>query len=290
MKAALIKLHLAVFLWGFTGVLGKAIQLNEGLLVWYRLLITVITLFFLMIWKKELKKITLKTAWKLAAIGCIVALHWVCFYGSIKYANVSIALICLSAAGVLTALIEPIFTSKKIVVVEVLLGFIAIIGIYLIFHFDTKYRIGILIGFLSTILSVLFSVLNKKMVDQVPPKTMILFELSGGLLFLSLLMPLYLKHFPVTSLLPRFQDWMWLIILSWICTIWAFDLSLQALKKISAFTQNLTLNLEPVYGIVLAFFVYQENKYLNFSFYIGFILILLAVVLQMLRIVLQKKV
>jgi drug/metabolite transporter (DMT)-like permease len=290
MKAALIKLNFAVFLWGFTGVLGKAIQLNEGLLVWYRLLITVVTLFLLMLWRNELKKITLKTVLKLAAIGCIVALHWVCFYGSIKYANVSIALICLSAAGVLTALIEPIFISKKIVVVEVLLGFIAIIGIYLIFHFDTKYRIGILIGFLSTILSVLFSVLNKKMVDHVPPKTMILFELSGGLLFLSLLMPLYLKHFPVSNLLPTFQDWMWLIILSWICTIWAFDLSLQALKKISAFTQNLTLNLEPVYGILLAFFVYQENNYLNFSFYIGFVLILLAVALQMLRIVLQKKV
>ncbi len=290
MKAALLKLHFAVFLWGFTGVLGKAIQLNEGLLVWYRLLITVVTLFFLMLWKNEFKKITLKTALKLSAIGCVVALHWVCFYGSIKYANVSIALICLSAAGVITALIEPIFTSKKIVVVEVLLGLIAIIGIYLIFHFDTKYRTGILIGFLSTILSVLFSVLNKKMVDLVPPKTMILFELSGGLLFLSLLMPLYLKHFPVINLLPTFQDWMWLIILSWICTIWAFDLSLQALKKISAFTQNLTLNLEPVYGIVLAFFVYQENKHLNFSFYIGFALIVLAVALQMLRIVIQKKV
>ncbi len=290
MKAALLKLHFAVFLWGFTGVLGKAIQLNEGLLVWYRLLITVVTLFFLMLWKNEFKKITLKTALKLSAIGCVVALHWVCFYGSIKYANVSIALICLSAAGVITALIEPIFTSKKIVVVEVLLGLIAIIGIYLIFHFDTKYRTGILIGFLSTILSVLFSVLNKKMVDLVPPKTMILFELTGGLLFLSLLMPLYLKHFPVINLLPTFQDWMWLIILSWICTIWAFDLSLQALKKISAFTQNLTLNLEPVYGIVLAFFVYQENKHLNFSFYIGFALILLAVALQMLRIVIQKKV
>ena len=290
MKAALLKLHFAVFLWGFTGVLGKAIQLNEGLLVWYRLLITVVTLFFLMLWKNEFKKITLKTALKLSAIGCVVALHWVCFYGSIKYANVSIALICLSAAGVITALIEPIFTSKKIVVVEVLLGLIAIIGIYLIFHFDTKYRTGILIGFLSTILSVLFSVLNKKMVDLVLPKTMILFELSGGLLFLSLLMPLYLKHFPVINLLPTFQDWMWLIILSWICTIWAFDLSLQALKKISAFTQNLTLNLEPVYGIVLAFFVYQENKHLNFIFYIGFALIVLAVALQMLRIVIQKKV
>ena len=290
MKAALLKLHFAVFLWGFTGVLGKAIQLNEGLLVWYRLLITVVTLFFLMLWKNEFKKITLKTALKLSAIGCVVALPWVCFYGSIKYANVSIALICLSAAGVITALIEPIFTSKKIVVVEVLLGLIAIIGIYLIFHFDTKYRTGILIGFLSTILSVLFSVLNKKMVDLVPPKTMILFELIGGLLFLSLLMPLYLKHFPVINLLPTFQDWMWLIILSWICTIWAFDLSLQALKKISAFTQNLTLNLEPVYGIVLAFFVYQENKHLNFSFYFGFALILLAVALQMLRIVIQKKV
>jgi drug/metabolite transporter (DMT)-like permease len=290
MKAALLKLHFAVFLWGFTGVLGKAIQLNEGLLVWYRLLITIVTLFFLMLWKKELRKITFYTALKLLGIGCLVALHWVCFYGSIKYANVSIALICLSAAGVLTALIEPIFSQKKIIVSEVLLGLIAIVGIYLIFHFDTKYRIGILIGFVSTILSVLFSILNKKMVDTVPPKTMILFELSGGFIFLSLLMPLYLKVFPTNSLLPNIQDWFWLIVLSWICTILAFDLSLQALKKISAFTQNLTLNLEPVYGIILAFLLYNENKYLGLSFYVGFSLILLAVLLQMLRIVVKRKV
>jgi drug/metabolite transporter (DMT)-like permease len=147
-----------------------------------------------------------------------------------------------------------------------------------------------LIGFVSTILSVLFSILNKKMVDTVPPKTMILFELSGGFIFLSLLMPLYLKVFPTNSLLPNIQDWFWLIVLSWICTILAFDLSLQALKKISAFTQNLTLNLEPVYGIILAFLLYHENKYLGLSFYVGFSLILLAVLLQMLRIVVKRKV
>jgi drug/metabolite transporter (DMT)-like permease len=290
MKAALLKLHLAVFFWGFTGVLGKAIQLNEGLLVWYRLIITIVSLLLLMLCKKEIKKISFFTIVKLLGIGCLVALHWLFFYASIKYANVSIALICLSSAGVLTALIEPFFTQKNIILSEVFLGLIAIVGIYLIFHFDTNYRLGILIGFASTILSVLFSILNKKMVELVPPKTMILFELVGGFIFVSLLMPFYLFIFPTSSLLPTSQDWVWLIVLSWICTIWAFDLSLQALKILSAFTQNLTLNLEPVYGIILAFLLYHENKYLGFSFYLGFSMIVLVVMLQMLRILVRKKI
>jgi drug/metabolite transporter (DMT)-like permease len=140
MKAALIKLHIAVFLWGFTGVLGKTIQLNEGLLVWYRLLITVVSLFILMKWKKEIVSISFKQILQLIGIGAIVALHWVFFYGSIKYANVSIALICLSSAGVMTALLEPLLLNKRLIVYEVLLGLIAIAGIYLIFHFDTQFR------------------------------------------------------------------------------------------------------------------------------------------------------
>lgn len=289
MKAALIKLHIAVFLWGFTGVLGKTIQLNEGLLVWYRLLITVVSLFAVMLFKKELQKINRSQITKLAGIGAIVALHWVFFYGSIKYANVSIALICLSSAGVLTALLEPLLLRKRLIIYEVLLGLVAIVGIYLIFHFDAQFRTGIILGVLAALFSVIFSILNKKTVANIAPKTMMLFELGGGFLILTCLMPLYLHWFPAKSLLPTVSDWLWLILLSWICTIWAMDLSLQALKKISAFTQNLTLNLEPVYGIILAFVVYHENKDLSNTFYIGFALIFIAVIIQMLRVVKLKK-
>jgi drug/metabolite transporter (DMT)-like permease len=289
MKAALIKLHIAVFLWGFTGVLGRAIELNEGLLVWYRILITVVSLFLLMKWKGQLERVPLKTMLQLFGIGAIVALHWVCFYGSIKYANVSIALICFSSAGVIAALLEPLMTEKKIVWMEVLLGCIGIAGIYLIFHFDTRYRTGIIIGFISTVLSVVFSILNKKAVATVAPKTMMLYELSGGLLVLSLLMPVYLHYFPTAKILPSLQDWGWLFLLSWVCTVYAMDLSLQALRKISAFTQNLIVNLEPVYGIVLAFFVYHENKDLSDRFYIGFALIVVAVSLHMYRVLKLEK-
>ncbi len=289
MKAALIKLHIAVFLWGFTGVLGKTIQLNEGLLVWYRLLITVVSLFILMKWKKEIVSISFKKILQLIGIGAIVALHWVFFYGSIKYANVSIALICLSSAGVMTALLEPLLLNKRLIVYEVLLGLIAIAGIYLIFHFDTQFRTGIILGVLSALFSVVFSILNKKVVASVAPKTMMLYELGGGLVILTLLMPLYLHYFPTQQLFPTLSDWGWLFLLSWICTILAMDLSLQALKKISAFTQNLTLNLEPVYGIILAFIVYHENKDLSNTFYIGFALIFIAVIIQMLRVVKLKK-
>ncbi len=289
MKSALIKLHIAVFLWGFTGVLGRLIQLNEGLLVWWRLLITVVLLFLFMAWKKELQKVNLKTMLQLFGIGFLMALHWVCFYGSIKAANVSIALICLSSSGLLTALLEPLILQKKMVWIEVLLGCLAIIGIYLVFHFDARYRTGIIIGLAAALLTVLFSLLNKKAVANIAPKTMMLYELSGGLLILSICMPLYLHFFPVTSMLPSLSDWGWLLLLSSFCTILAMDLSLQALKKVSAFTQNLTLNLEPVYGIILAFAVYGEHKELKGSFYIGFSLIVVAVILQMLRVVKLKK-
>lgn len=288
MKAALIKLHIAVFLWGFTGVLGKAIELNEGLLVWYRLLLTVGFLWLLLLFKKHQFAVPLKTAVMYAGIGVIIALHWVFFYGSIKYSNVSIALVCLSSAGVMTAFLEPIMTKNRIVWYEVLLGLIAVIGIYLIFLFDTKFRVGIILGVIATLLSVIFSIINKKIIVKVQPKTLMFYQLIGGLVVLTLLMPLYLKTFPTNKLTPTFSDFIWLIVLSLACTILSMDLSLQALKKVSAFTQNLTLNLEPVYGIVLAFVIYKENKDLSSTFYIGLLLILSTVVLQMFRVIKPK--
>lgn len=280
MKTALLQLHIAVFLWGFTGVLGKTIQLNEGLLVWYRLLFTIFFLLIIAFFKNQSFTIPVKKLLQLAGIGSIVALHWVLFYGSIKYSNVSIALTCLASSGVMTAFLEPLFCKKKLRYIEVLLGSIALLAIYLIFHFDVHFRTGIILGLLSALASVTFSILNKQVVAHTAPNTIMLYELSGGLLFLTLLMPSYLRITHSSFILPNATDAFWLVVLSVVCTVWAMQLSLQALKHISAFTQNLTLNLEPVYGIILAFIIYKENKQLSPNFYIGLVLIIATVALQ----------
>lgn len=284
MKKALIQLHIAVFLWGFTGVLGRLISFNEGLLVWWRMFITVVTLVALRFFQKEFERIPLKDALRIGAVGAIVALHWVTFYGSIKISNVSIALTCMAAGGVFTALVEPLAFNKKLDFRELLLGAMALCGIGLIFHFNPKYKWGIVVGTISILLMVLFSILNKKLVGRFNAKTISLYELGGGWLAWSILLPFYWYFFPANSFWPKGMDWVWLLILAWFCTIFAINLSLQALRHISTFTQNLTINLEPVYGIILAFIIFNENKDLGPGFYWGFGLIGLSVVLQMLRV------
>lgn len=290
MKQALIKLHIAVFLAGFTGVLGALIKLNEGLLVWYRLILTVATLFVLLSWKKKITKIPTASVLKLFGIGTLIALHWVCFYGSIKMSNVSIGLICFSSVGLFTAVLEPVFTNKKFSWAEVGLGLISLLGIYLIFHFDMRYRAGILVGIAAALLAALFSVLNKRHVYMAAPQTLMLYELSGGLLVITLLIPVYLHYIPTNYVFPTLSDWAWLLVLSWLCAVLGMNLMLQSLQKVSAFTQNLTLNLEPVYGILLAFIIFKENEQLDSSFYFGFALIAFSVVLQMLRVMRRKRV
>ena len=289
MKKALLQLHLAVFLAGFTAILGVLIKLNEGLLVWYRLLITVITLFILLYLKKQLQKIALKDVLKIFGVGAIVALHWVTFYGSVKYANVSVALVCFSATGFFTSFLEPLILKKRFVFIEVLLGLLAIAGIYIIFDFHPQYKLGIVFGIISAVGSALFPIFNKEFVKGFTPQTITLYELGGGLIALTLLVPFYLMQFPAAYYLPSSSDWLWLLVLAWFCTVLSFDLQLNALKKISAFTANLTYNLEPVYGIIMAFIFFKENEQLNYQFYIGVGLILLAVVLQMGRVYFQAK-
>jgi drug/metabolite transporter (DMT)-like permease len=284
MKKALIQLHIAVFLWGFTGVLGRLITLNEGLLVWWRMFLTVLTLLFLRFVQKEFERIPLKDALMIGGVGALVALHWVAFYGSIKMANVSIALTCMAASGVFTALAEPLAFKKKIDVCELLLGIMALIGIALIFHFNPKYKWGIIVGIVSVLLAVVFSIFNKKLVGRFNAKTISLYELGGGWVAWTFLLPVYLHFIPSETFLPQGMDWVWLLIMAWFCTVLSVNLSLQALKHISAFTQNLTLNLEPVYGIILAFVIFNENEDLSPGFYWGFALIAFAVVLQMIRV------
>jgi drug/metabolite transporter (DMT)-like permease len=283
MKPALIRMHIAVFLWGFTGVLGRLISLSEGPLVWWRLCITSATLWALFFFTGNIKRVAFKDFLKIAGIGSLLALHWLFFYGSIKFANVSIALTCLSTTGLLSAVIEPLFFRKKIDYFELLLGLFALAGIGLIYMSNLKFSAGIYIGLLSAMATATVSILNKKIVAGYHPMAITLYQLSGGFAGLTLMLPFYNLLFPAKYLMPQHYDWLWLLLLSWVCTIFTFFLYLASLKTVSAFTANLLLTLEPVYGIILAFFVFHENKELHNNFYAGFALISLAVVLQMLR-------
>ena len=284
MKKALFQLHIAVFLAGFTGILGRLIALNEGLLVWYRMLITVASLAIILLIQKQLTRIDWQDLLKLIAVGTLVALHWATFYGSIKYANVSIALVTFSTIGFFTAILEPLILNRKFEFAEVSLGMLTIVGVYLIFNFNPDYKTGIVLGLISALLYVLFSIFNKKFVERLPVMTITFYELGGGWVILSLLMPFYLHIFPTRHLFPTWYDWIWLLLLALVCTVLVFRLQLNALARLSTFTNNLTYNLEPVYGIILAFIFFKENKYFDAGFYIGLSLIFAAVILQMIRI------
>jgi drug/metabolite transporter (DMT)-like permease len=290
MKKAFLQMHTAVFLWGFTGVLGRAISLDSIWLVWYRLLITVISLWVLYFFLKKIRKISLPSALTIGGIGFILVLHWICFYASIKYANVTIALTCLSTTALLSSLLEPLVLRKRFDAFEIILGLFAIAGIVIIYNTHVQFSVGIVIGLLSAVLTVLASVLNKKIVDHYQPEQITLYQLTGGFLGLTVLLPLVYFFFPSNQLFPTSMDWLWLFILSWVCTIFTFFLYIRCLKKLSAFTLNLTLTLEPIYGIFLAFLIYKENKLLSNWFYIGFALIAIAVVFHMWRLLKPKAV
>jgi len=289
MKKAFFQLHFAILLAGFTGILGRLITLNEGLLVWYRLLISSVTMWILFSLTKQLQRVSLKDILKLTGIGFLAALHWVSFYGSIKYANVSVALVCFSAVGFFTALFEPIFFRKKINAAEVFLGLLVIAGIYIIFHFDPKYKTGIILGVICAVLLAVVMIVIRQFVQRINSQTLLTYQLTGGLITLSFFMPFYLKRFPTSYVMPNVSDWMWLLVLAWFCSVLAFQFSVNALKKLTAFTVNLSFNLEPVYGILLAFIIYRENKELTWSFFVGLGMIVLALCLQMWRVWYQSK-
>ncbi|HEX6192814.1 MAG TPA: DMT family transporter [Chitinophagaceae bacterium] len=289
MKRAFLQLHLAVFLAGFTGILGQLITLNEGMIVWYRLLFTAITMWVLFGFMKKIHKISVSDILKISGVGFIAAMHWVTFYGSIKYANVSVALVCFSAIGFFTAVFEPIILRKKVNWMELLLGIVTIFGIYIIFHFDSRYKTGIIIGIISTVLASLFPIYNREFLKRINVETMLTWQQTGGLVTLSILLPFYLQKFPTPSFIPSWENIAWLLVLAWFCSVIAFQLSSNALKRLSAFTVNITYNLEPVYGILLAFMVYRENEFLSKWFYVGFGIIAAALIVHILLIIKKER-
>lgn len=284
MKKAFIYLHIAIFLAGFTGILGLLIKLNEGLLVWYRLLITAASMWILFSVTKRLQRVAFKDIYKLFAVGFVAALHWVTFFGSVKYANASVALVCFSSVGFFTAIFEPLLYKTRIRLTDVFLGLLVIAGISIIFHFDARYKTGIILGVVSAVLLAFVMIILRQFVQRINAETILTWQMSGGVITLSVFMPLYLNQFPTNYVVPDLPDLLWLLVLSWACSVLAFQLSVAALKKLSAFTVNLSYNLEPIYGIILAFIFFNENKDLGPGFYAGLGLILLSLAFQMWRI------
>ena len=289
MKEAFIKLHVSVLIAGATGIFGRLISLNEGLLVWYRMLFATV-MFFLLLWMLgKLKRVSFRDVCKIGSVGMLLAIHWLFFYGSIKASNVSIGVVCLSLMSFFTALFEPLINRHRISLGEIACSLIGVLGIILIFHFDTRYRLGIGLGILSSALASLFTICNKKVSVGYTSSTMLMYEMGGGFLGLSCLLPLYLSFFPVASILPSLTDLVYLLLFASVCTVLLYILQIQVLKKISAFTFNLTYNLEPIYSIIAAMFLFHEAKELNASFYVGLGLILFSVLLHSAGVFLQSK-
>lgn len=288
MKDAFIKLHLSILLAGFTGLFGKLISLNEGLLVWYRMMFAAIMLYLILKVSNKLLAIPVKEQLKIAGAGFILGLHWVFFYGSIKMANVSVGVVCFSLVGFFTALLEPLIIRRRFKVKELLFSLVTVAGIVLIFQFDMRYRSGIIVGIISSALAALFTITNKKVGASHPSRMMLLYEMAGGFLGLTCLLPFYLHFFPVDTILPDMTDFLYLLLLALVFTIGLYLMQIQVLKTVSAFTVNLSYNLEPIYSIILAMLFFGEAKELNTAFYIGLGLIIVSVLLQTREALLSK--
>lgn len=277
---AYLGLHLAIFLWGFTAILGKLIAFGEMLLVWHRLWMTCLTFLLVPGLFRALKRIPRNRIWVFGGIGILVALHWVAFYGSIKYSNASLALSALATTSLFTSVMEPLAMRSKINLSDVFLGLLVILGIGIIFSVSQVYTKGLLYGIAAAFLAASFSILNKKYLDEYEGKAVSFVELSTGLLFLTLLLPFTVDDLSWASITPGTQDFLLLFLLAAGCTTLPYILALDALRYISAFKSNLAINLEPVYGILMAAVFLGESKELSGPFYIGTALILVAVFLK----------
>lgn len=274
-----LKLHLIVFIWGFTAILGALITLDALPLVWFRMLFALIFIGLFMYYKKYNFNIDSKAFFKFLLAGFIIALHWFTFFKAIKVSNVSITLACLSTGAFFTSLLEPIFYKKKIVLYEMLFGFAVVIGLYIIFKVEIDYILGILLALFSAFLSALFAVINSQFVKTHDSTTISFYELLGGVLFFSGFL-LFSNSFSWNFFQLSWNDLFYLFVLSSVCTAYAFIESTRVMKHLTPYTVMLTINLEPIYGIILAVMVFKEKEKMSTEFYIGALIILATVLLN----------
>lgn len=272
-------LHLIVFIWGFTAILGALISLDALPLVWWRMSLAVLFIIIYVLVKKISLKIPKKTLLAFLFAGLIIALHWLTFFKAIKVSNVSITLACLSTGAFFTSILEPLLFGKKIVWYEVLFGLIVVAGLYIIFNVELDYVYGILLALTSAFLSALFTVINAKFTKEYMPSVISFYELLGGVVFLSIYL-LFSNGFSNEFFTLSISDFGWLMLLASICTAYAFIASVKVMKYLSPYTVMLTINLEPVYGIILAVLLFKDAERMSPMFYVGAAIILTTVVLN----------
>ncbi len=271
----LIILHLTVFVWGFTGILGALISIPATQLVWYRVLIAFITLIAYFKLTKTSLKVSGVVFLKLFFTGAIVGLHWILFFQSIKSSTVSVTLVCLSSLTLFTAILEPIFKKQKISIFEIITGLTIICGIYLIFRFESRYTEGIIYGLTSALCASIFSIINSKQIQNRPAPIISFYELIGAWVWISIYLAIIGGYTASMSL--NFADLMYLLILGTVCTSLAYVAGVAVMKELSAFRVALITNLEPVYGIILAFLFFGKREQMTLGFYAGALIILSAI-------------
>jgi len=276
-NSALFRLHLIVFLWGFTAILGKLIHANATILVFYRMLFASVFLYvFIRFFKRESLRISRKLLIQLAMIGGFMAFHWFCFFYSIKVSNVSIALSCLSLSTLFASILEPIVFKRKVDLSEVIMGIVIVICMGLIFKTEFQYKEGIFYGILTALFGTIFSVFNGKIFGKTSSGNIIFYEIFSGFLILSVL---YLFMGQISHLNEiSYRDLALIILLASVFTAFPMLESVNLMKYISPFTLILTVNLEPVYGIILAYFIFGDSEQMSPIFYIASLIMILAIV------------
>ncbi len=281
LSRAYLYLHIAVILFGFTGILGRLIELPSASMVWYRMVITLLSLLFFPKIIQKIRSVPRKVAIRVLGVGCLVALHWVTFFGAIKLSNVSITLSCMASAAFFTSLVEPLILKRPYRVYESALGVLVLLGFVFIFSFTGKeMNLGIGMAIFSALLAAIFGTINKGLVAKYDVFAITALEFIAGVAILTIGLGIYLQFEPDLMIIPSAMDWVWLIVLALLCTTLAFTLTLFSLRDISAFSAALAINLEPVYAIIMAYFFFREDKELNNGFYLGALIIVGAVFLN----------
>ena len=274
-----LSLHLIVFIWGFTAVLGALISINADALVWYRMLLAAVFLFVFIVYKKKSFLVPTKELFKLIFVGFLIAIHWVFFFKAIHVSNVSITLSVFSLGAFFASLLEPLFYGRKVLWYEVFFGLVIIAGLGIILQVEINYFEGMMYALASIIIGVLFTLLNGKLTDKHDSSVITFYEFLAGVVFISLYF-LFENKFTTDFFILTTNDWILLLILSSVCTAYAFTASVKIMQKLSPYTIMLTTSLEPVYGIILAYFILGGKEKMSFEFYIGALLIVLTVILN----------
>jgi drug/metabolite transporter (DMT)-like permease len=275
---AYLNMHIATFLWGITAILGRVISIQEFPLVWFRVFIVSIAMSFIPKLILQLRQLKRKEIYIVSGIGILLTIHWLLWYGSIKYANASVAVSCIACISLFVSILEPLLLKTPFDSSNLFLGIIVIPGILLINQsLELNYKIGFLLGILSAVFAALFTIYNKKHTQHISPNLITFIQMLSGLIFLTVLLPFYMYWQPGNFHFPNQKDLILLLILALGCTVIPYNLFLRTLKVTDAFTTTLINNLEPVYGIVLAAILLGESKELNWKFYAGTVIILSAV-------------